>query len=66
MFWLAALFVGFGLLSPRNATVLAVLFVSAVSVAAALLIIIDLNEPFDGLIQVSIDPMRAALAELNK
>ncbi len=66
MFWLVALFLGFGLLSPRNGTVLAVLFVSAVSVATALLIIIDLNEPFDGLIRVSIDPMRDALAQLNR
>ena len=65
MFWLAALFLGFGLLSPRNGTVLAVLFVSAVSVATAMLIIIDLNQPFDGLIQVSVDPIRDALAELN-
>ncbi len=65
MFWLVALFLGFGLLSPRNGTVLAVLFVSAVSVATALLIIIDLNQPFDGLIQVSLDPLRDALAELG-
>jgi hypothetical protein len=66
MFWLMALFLGFGLLSPRNGTVLAVLFVSALSVAAALLIILDLNQPFDGLIRVSIDPIRDALAELKK
>jgi Protein of unknown function (DUF4239) len=66
MFWLIALFLGFGLLSPRNATVLVVLFVSALSVAAAMFIILDLNQPFDGLIRVSIDPVRDALAELNK
>ncbi len=66
MFWLMALFLGFGLLSPRNGTVLAVLFVCALSVAAALFLILDLNEPFDGLIRVSIDPMRDALAELKK
>ena len=66
MFWLATLFLGFGLLSPRNGTVLAVLFVCAVSVATAMFLILDLNQPFDGLIQVSIDPIRDALAELNK
>ncbi len=65
MFWLTALFMGFGLLSPSNATVVAVLFVCSVSVAAALLIILDLNEPFEGLIHVSIDPVRHALAELS-
>ena len=62
----AGAFLGFGLLSPRNGTVLAVLFVCAISVAAAMLIILDLNQPFDGLIRVSIDPIRDALAELNK
>ena len=66
MFWLAALFLGFGLLAPRNGTVLTVLFVSAVSVAAAIFLILDLNEPFDGLIRVSIDPMRDSLAELKR
>ncbi len=66
MFWLMALFLGFGLLSPKNGTVLAVLFVCALSVAAALFIILDLNQPFDGLIRVSIDPIRDALAELRK
>ena len=66
MFWLVALFLGFGLLSPRNGTAIAVLFVSAVSVAAAMFIILDLNQPFDGLIKVSIDPIRDAFAELNQ
>lgn len=66
MFWLVALFLGFGILAPPNGTVLAVLFVSAVSVAAAMLLILDLNQPFDGLIRVSIDPIRDALAELDK
>ena len=66
MFWLVALFLGFGLLAPRNGTVLTVLFVSAVSVAAAIFLIVDLNQPFDGLIRVSIDPIRESLAEVKR
>lgn len=66
MFWLAVLFLGFGLLAPRNGTVLTVLFVGAVSVAAAIFLILDLNEPFDGLIRVSIDPIRDSLTELMR
>ena len=37
VFWLAALFASFGLFAPRNATVIAVLCVSALSVAGAIL-----------------------------
>ena len=65
MFWLTALFLGFGILAPPNGTVLAVLFVSAFSVAAAMLLILDLNQPFDGLIRLSTDPIRDALSEIS-
>ncbi len=66
MFWLTALFLGFGLIAAPNGTVLATLFVCSVSVAAVLFIILDLNQPFDGLIRVSMDPIRYALAEVGK
>src|SRR5262249_33965017 len=39
-FWLAVLFLCFGLFAPRNATVIAVLFVCALSVAGALFLIV--------------------------
>jgi hypothetical protein len=66
MFWLAVLFVGFGLLTPRNPTVIAILFICAVSVAGAMFLILDLDQPFEGLIQVSIDPLRDALSQLGR
>jgi hypothetical protein len=62
--WLCILFISFGLFSPRNATVIAVLFVCAMSVSGAVLLIVDLDEPFGGLIQISSSPLRAALAQL--
>jgi hypothetical protein len=66
MFWLAVLFTGFGLLTPRNPTVIAVLFICALSVAGAMFLILDLDQPFEGLIQVSIDPLRGALSQLGR
>ena len=66
IFWLTILFMSFGLFSPTNATVIAVLFVCALSVAGALLLIADLDQPFEGLIRVSPDPLRIAVSQLGQ
>ena len=56
----------FGLFSPPNETVVAVLFVCALSVAGAVFLIVDLDQPYDGLVQVSSAPLRNALAHLGQ
>jgi hypothetical protein len=66
MFWLAVLYAGFGLLSPRNATGVIVIFVCALSVAAAVFLILDLDQPFEGLIRLSSDPLRDVLSQLGQ
>jgi hypothetical protein len=66
VFWLSVLFVSFGLFAPRNATALVTLLVSALSVAGALYLILELDHPFSGLIQVSSAPLRNALAVLGR
>jgi hypothetical protein len=65
IFWLFVLFVSFGLFAPTNATVIASLMVCAVSVAGAMLMIIDLDQPVNGLLQVSSAPLKAALAQVG-
>jgi hypothetical protein len=64
--WLVITFSSFGLFAPRNAMVLGVLFVCAVSVGSAVFLILELDGPFDGLLKVSSEPLRAAHAHLNK
>jgi hypothetical protein len=64
--WLTATFVSFGLYAPANATVITVLLVSALSVAAAVFLTLELDGPFDGLIKISSGPMRYALAHLGQ
>jgi hypothetical protein len=66
VFWLVTLYLSFGLLAPRNGTVIAAMLVSSISVAAAIFLIFDLNEPFDGLIRVSVAPLRDALGEMRR
>lgn len=64
--WLAIIFGTFGLFAPRNGTVLAVLMMCALSTSAAILLIEELNRPLDGLIGVSLDPMRDTLSRLGQ
>ena len=66
VFWLAMLFASFGLFAPRNATVITVLFISAVSVAGALFLILEMNSPLDGMIKVSSAPLHKALEHIGK
>jgi len=66
LFWLTITFTSFGLFAPRNATVLAVLFVCALSVGSAVFLILEMDGPFDGLLKVSADPLRYAYAHLNQ
>ena len=66
LFWLTITFASFGLFAPRNATVLAVLFVCALSIGSAVFLILEMDGPFDGLLKVSADPLRYALAHLNQ
>lgn len=65
-FWLAVLFLSFGLLTPPNGTVVALLFVCAVSVAGALFLIVELDQPFAGILQLSSAPFSRAIEHLEK
>ena len=66
VFWLCIIFASFGLFAPRNATVIAVLCVCSLSVAGAIFLILELDRSFEGLLQVSGAPLRAALAQLGR
>ena len=61
VFWLVVIFVTFSLFSPLNATGLVFLSLFAFSAACALFLILELNAPFAGLIQISSDQLRNAL-----
>jgi len=66
LFWLTITFASFGLFAPRNALVVTVLFVCALSVASAVFLVLEMDGPFDGLLRVSAEPLRRALAQLNR
>jgi len=64
--WISVVYTSFGLYAPRNATVLVALFVGALSVAGAILLIMELYSPYKGLIHISSAPLRNALAQIGK
>jgi hypothetical protein len=66
VFWLSVLYLSFGLFAPRNATAITTLVISAVSVAAAMFLILDLDHPFGGIMQIPDTPVRNALAALGR
>ena len=66
LFWLTIIFASFGVFAPRNATVLTVLFVCALSVSLAVFLVLEMDAPFDGLLKVSADPLRYAYTHLNQ
>lgn len=65
VFWLTTIFISFGLYAPDNGTVLTSLFVAALSVSVAILLILEMYAPYKGLIQVSSAPVSNALMQMG-
>lgn len=66
VFWLTVTFGSFGLFAPRNATVLVILLICALSVSSAVFLILEMETPFSGLLKISADPFRYTYAHLNQ
>jgi hypothetical protein len=64
--WLVVIFFGFSLLAPPNATTTLALIASAFSVACAIFLILELDQPFGGLIQIPSEPLTNVLSHLEK
>src|SRR5262245_8079644 len=66
VFWFAMVFTTFGVFAPRNLTVITVLFLFALSVSAAIFLILEMERPFEGVIKISSAPLLKALAHLGQ
>lgn len=64
--WLTLLFFGFGLFAHFNTTVVVALVAGALSVAAASILILEMNQPYHGWMQVSSAPLRDALKQMGE
>lgn len=64
--WLSMLFGCYGMLSPRNATVIAIQVVCMASVASSLFLVLEMDRPFGGIIRVPSSPMVETLRHLGE
>ncbi|KQQ34794.1 hypothetical protein ASG19_13530 [Rhizobium sp. Leaf306] len=63
--WLTLIFGSFGYRAPRNAIVVLSFAVAASLIATAFYLVLDMDIPFHGTIQISDAPLRRALAEVK-
>jgi hypothetical protein len=65
VFWLGAIFVSFTLFARANLVVMTALFVCALSFACAIFLVLELDNPFAGLLGISSTTLRSALLPLS-
>jgi hypothetical protein len=65
VFWLAVIFMSFSLFSRLTPINIAAMLLFSISASAALFLILELSQPFVGLMQISSTPLRNALAPLG-
>jgi hypothetical protein len=66
IFWFTITFVGFGIFSPANPTVVVALGLSALAVSGAIFVMLAMYAPFQGFVQLSSAPLRDALAHMGR
>jgi hypothetical protein len=64
--WLTLILVSFGMFAPPNATVFITLLICALAVSSAIFLILELDRPFDGILQISSAPVQNALEQLGR
>ncbi len=64
--WIVAIFISFGLYAPPNPTVIVTILLGALAVSAAILIIVEMYSPFTGLMKISSEPIREAIAQVKR
>lgn len=65
IFWFTITFVGFGVFSPPNPTVVVALALCSLAVSGAIFVMLEMYTPFEGLVQIPSAPLREALAHLH-
>ncbi|MEA2783516.1 MAG: hypothetical protein QOK29_5060 [Rhodospirillaceae bacterium] len=65
VFWLTILFASFGLFAPRNVTVTVALFLCSLAVSGGIEMILDMDNPFKGVLRISSAPMRHAVEVIS-
>jgi uncharacterized protein (DUF486 family) len=62
--WIVAIFASFGLSAPRNATVLVAFAICALAIGSSIFIVLELDSPFHGVLQISNRPIHTAFTHM--
>jgi hypothetical protein len=65
VFWLTIIFVSFALFAAPSPVVIGALLIFALSATGAIYLILELSQPFCGLMQIRSDQLRSALLALD-
>lgn len=63
--WFTVIMAGWNLFTPHNATTLAVNLLCALSLGGAIFLLLEMDQPFGGVIRVSDEPLRAILTRMG-
>jgi hypothetical protein len=63
--WITLIFLSFGINAPRNALVAVSFFVCALSIGGAIFLILEMDLPVQGILQISSWPVRNVLEQMN-
>jgi hypothetical protein len=66
IFWLALIFASLGLFAPPNATAIISLLLGSFALSGALVLILELDNPYSGLVRLSPDSLRQALVQITQ
>jgi hypothetical protein len=66
VFWLSLLFASFGLFAPRNLMSVLTLVLCAIAVSGGVEMILELEQPFAGVLHISPLPMHRTVDSLNQ
>lgn len=63
--WITVIFVSFGLNAPRNTTVAAALLICSLAIGGSVFLIMEMDRPLSGIMQISSLPLRNVLTHMN-
>ena len=64
--WISFIFASFGLNAPQNGTVLAAFLICSIAIGGSVFLILEMDNPFSGIMRVSSGPMRHALSLMGR
>ncbi len=63
--WITIIFASFGLGAPRNGTVVVAFLICALAIGGSVFLILEMDRPLNGVMQVSSWPVENALAHMK-